>query len=104
LGGGLTVGEVRIAMLVLPIFILELGRREHFKKGSRGNLIMTMVLSTLVAALIVSSTLHLLQPDTREIVLQQSAIVWPLYHWRLWWILAVPVAVLFESFVRGREH
>jgi hypothetical protein len=102
--GYFTLGQVRIFLMIAPIIILELGRRERYKRGARGNLIMTLVLSVLVAALIISSIVGLLEDGSRQEILAQSSVVWPLYQFRLWWVAAVPVAVLLESFMQSKDH
>ncbi len=104
LGGSLTLGQVRIALLIVPILILELGRTQHYKRGPRGSFIMTLVLSVLVASLIISSVINALEPDSLKRILEQSNLAWPLFHFRLWWVAAVPIAVLLESFSKSRDH
>lgn len=99
----LTIAQTRMVLLAAPIIILELGKT-HYRKGHRGSFILTVMLSTLVAALIISSTLRLLEPDSLKNVLEGSALAWPLYNLRLWWVAAVPVAVLIESFARSKSE
>jgi hypothetical protein len=99
----MTIAQTRILLLIAPILILELGKT-HYRKGHRGSFILTLVLSVLVAALIISSILSLLEPDSLKNVLDQSSLAWPLYHFRLWWVAAVPVAVLIESFARSKRE
>ena len=103
-GGHLSTNSVQLTLFVLPLIILELGRREHHGRGGhRGGLTMTLVLVLLTAALIVSSGLNLLDANTLHHVLVNSALANAVYHLRLWWIGLVPVAVIGENFIRPRE-
>lgn len=99
--GNFSVGTARLILFGVPILILEFGRRKHHKGHS--GFIMTLVLSILTSALLISSALSLLEPATLKQVLAQSSLAWPIFHFRLWWVALVPVAVLGESFVRSRE-
>lgn len=99
----LTIAQTRMILLAAPIVILELGKT-HYRKGHRGSFILTLVLSVLVSALIISSALGLLEPDQLKVVMDGSALAWPIYNLRLWWIAAVPVAVLIESFARSKRE
>ncbi|MBW3538249.1 hypothetical protein KY386_02025 [Candidatus Parcubacteria bacterium] len=103
LGGRLTPGSLRLGLFVLPMIALEAGRRQHGRR-ERGGLAMTLVLSVLVAALVISSALQLLEPDSLRRVLDGSALAGPIHRFRLWWVAAVPVAVIGESFIRSREQ
>ncbi|HSX48499.1 MAG TPA: hypothetical protein VLF41_03305 [Candidatus Nanoarchaeia archaeon] len=101
---GLSNNIVLIILFVAPLLILEFGRREHHGRGSKhGGMIMTLVLAVLTAALIISSGLHLLDPETRKTILQQSALATAVSGLRGWWIALVPLAVVGENFIPNRD-
>lgn len=100
----LTEDVIKLSLFALPLVILEIGRRQHAKSSRKGGVIMTLVLCVLVAALAVSAGMALLSEDSRLKITSDSAIATAIYSLRLWWIAAVPLAVVAENFIRPRER
>jgi hypothetical protein len=100
----ITPGLINLVLFGLPILILEFGRKQHSRGKSHGGMVMTLVLSVLTSALIVSSGMHLISGGTLRSLLDSSIIASSIYRFRLVWIAAVPLAVLGESFIRNRER
>lgn len=104
-GSRLSPSNARLTLFILPLLILELGRREHNGRGSgKGGMIMTIILCTLAAALAVSSGLTLLEPSSLKHILASSSLASIIFKFRLWWIGLVPLAVVGENFIRNKDH
>jgi hypothetical protein len=101
--GALTPGEVRLALFMVPILLLEIGRRERRVKSHEGGMGLTIILAVLTSALVLSSALSLLDPATRRPLVESSFLATELYNLRIWWILAVPVVVIGKSLMRHKE-
>lgn len=97
--------NVTLGLFILPLLMLELGRREHHGRGEqKGGMIMTLILAVLTAALTVSSGLHLFDPSSLKHILTGSTLAATVYRLRLWWIATVPLAVIGENFIRSKDH
>lgn len=97
-------GWLPLILFVLPLLLLELGRREHFGRGSRkGGMGMTLVLCVLVAALTISAGIEFISEAQRADILRTSSLAAGIYGLRLWWIGLVPLAVIGENFIRTKE-
>jgi hypothetical protein len=105
MGGALNQNAVQVGTLVLPLLILEIGRREHHGRGGQhGGIIMTIVLCIFTSALAVSSGLHVLDPDTLKYITDHSWLAAAVYNFRLWWLGLVPLAVVGENFIKPKEN
>jgi hypothetical protein len=108
-GRGLTLGtligvaKVRMALLALPIILLELGHNKQHS-GHRRGMILTMILSVMTAALLISTVISLIEPDIRQTVLDGSSLASIFYGLRLWWIGLVPVVAIAESFMKSKKE
>jgi L-cystine uptake protein TcyP (sodium:dicarboxylate symporter family) len=105
--GFINQNVVLISMLVLPLLLLEVGRREHHGRGgghAGGGMLMTIILCILTAALAVSSGLQLLDPDTLKYVTDSSWLATAVHNLRLWWLGAAPLAVIAENFIKPKER
>ncbi len=98
-----TLGVTRMVLFILPLILLEVGRRNHGRGGQRG-MWMTLILCVLTSALIVASGLNLLEPDTLKKVLDNSTLAKSIYELRLWWLAAVPLAVIGESLIKPKKE
>lgn len=101
----LSISQNTVTLLLfgLPLLLLELGRKERGRRRGQGGMIITLVLCILTAALVISAGLSLLDPDSLKRTLGDSSLAFEIYQFRLWWLAAVPVAVIGENFIKPRE-
>ncbi len=102
MGGAIGIAKVRIMLLALPVIGLELGHNKQ-NRGQRRGMVLTMILAVLTAALLISSVIFLLEPEGRQQALDRSTLASIFYGLRLWWLAAVPVVAIAESFMGSRK-
>lgn len=103
-GTSLTAGRVRLTLFALPILILTLTHHPH-GRGKRRGMIIPMVLSIVMAALIITSAIHLMDPEMSRQILGSSSLADPLNRLWLVWLVLVPVAAIAEIFGKsGKKH
>jgi hypothetical protein len=95
-----SMGTVRLVLFLAPVILLEISKRHH-EPGGRSGIFITLVLSVLTSALLISGVLSQLDEGTRMNIIENSSLALEITKLHLVWLAAVPVLAVVESFIGG---
>lgn len=99
----ITQPTVQLALLVIPIILLQFGRR-HVHGAHKHHMIITLLIAVLTAMLLISSVMAQLDSDTLSGITEASNLASWISHLRLVWLGAVPVAIGVSAIFKPKRH
>src|SRR5205823_4387068 len=100
-GAPVSQTQVKLLLLVIPIILLQFGRR-HEKHAHKHNVVITLIQAFLTAMLIASSVLSQLGPLELSRVTDQSSLASWIYDFRLLWLAGVPLAIAASALIKPK--
>lgn len=100
-GGKVTLPAVKIALFSIPVVALEFGRKDGKRGGN--SFALTLLLSVLTAALLISSVFSFLDDGSITNITDKSQLANWIYSFRLVWLAAVPITVIIDSLMGGKK-
>jgi hypothetical protein len=100
-GQSFTPGTIKLALFIAPILLLAFGKQGKSKGGQ--SLVLSLVTSVLLACLITTSALHLMDANLSSGYLASSQIATQLYRLRLVWLAVVPLSILLSMAAKPKS-